>query len=41
MIIFGGPVETTSARSEPPRRSLRLQPLVSPRAAGVFATGTF
>jgi hypothetical protein len=41
MIIFGGPVETTSARIEPPRRSLRLQPLVSPRAAGLFATGTF
>ena len=42
MIIFGGPVESTaSARLAPPRPSLRLQPQVGPRAAGLFATGTF
>jgi hypothetical protein len=41
MIIFGGPSETTSAKAAPPARSLRLQPLLGPRTAGLFASGTF
>jgi hypothetical protein len=41
MIIFGGPVETTSAKAEPPRRRLAVQPVLGPAGAGLFATGTF
>jgi hypothetical protein len=41
MIIFGGPVETTSAKLEPPRRRLAVQPVLGPAGAGLFATGTF
>lgn len=41
LIIFGGPVHTTSAQVAPPKRALRLQPVLGPRTAGLFATGTF
>lgn len=41
MIIFGGPVETTSAKAEPPPRRLAVQPVLGPAGAGLFATGTF
>jgi hypothetical protein len=42
MIIFGGPVETTTtARHTPPARSLKLQPVIGATGAGLFASGTF
>jgi hypothetical protein len=42
MIIFGGPVETTTtAKLAPPARSLKLQPLLGRNGGGLFASGTF
>jgi hypothetical protein len=42
MIIFGGPVETTTtARVERSKRSLQFAPVVGVNGAGLFASGTF
>ena len=41
MIIFGGPVEVNSASVARPVRTLRLEPVLSPRVAGLFASGSF